>query len=245
MEEKKKIEMKCKKEVLNKIFTRAKPFVNEIILNINKEGIDGRIIDNAHVALYEGTIGKEKFDDYQITSEEKIGIDLNQIDIPLSLVNEDMEIEYIEYDRKLKINNYRLSLIDTTGITPVKIPNIEHTIEIKTDKSEFLKKLFSVAGKISDHVEFYIGEDKKLWIRGKGTKGPSDDFAEPIGETIELMPTKYPVTAKFSVDVLSNVFKDLKDEVTISIKKDEPIKIVEEKENEKHLFLIAPRIDVE
>lgn len=242
MENKTEIKMKCKKEVMNKIFTRAKPFVNEIALKITKKGIDGCVVDNAHVALYECKIGKKNFELYELSEEKTIGIDLTKIDIPLSLVKEDMEMEYLEYESKLRINNYKHSLIDITGMPNARIPTINHPIEIKTDKAEMLKKLVSVAAKISDTVEFYTGEDKKLWIRAKGD---TDEFAEPIGEVTEIRETKYPVSSKFSVDVLSNVFKDLKEELTISISKDEPIKIIEEKEEERHLFMVAPRVETE
>jgi hypothetical protein len=235
------VKIKCKKETLNKIFTRAKPFVNELALKINKTGVETRIVDNSHVTLYECVMGKEKFDSYEVTKETVIGIDLKKINIPMSLVLEEMELEYLPNENKIRINNYKHGILDTTGMPETKIPNIEHLVEIKTDKVDMIKRLISVSGKISDNVEFYVGEDKKLFIRGKGD---TDEFAEPIGEVTELQDTRYPVMAKFSIDVLLDVLKDIKGEISISLGMDRPMKIIEEEKNEKHLFMIAPRIDV-
>ena len=52
----------------------------------------------------------------------------------------------------------------------------------------------------------------------------------------------YPVTAMYSIDYFKNIIHDL-DTAIFRFSTDVPIQVVEEEDNEKHLFLLAPRIE--
>lgn len=233
------IKIECKKEILDRLFKRAKPFVNDIALEIKEKGLYVCVLDDSKSSMYECIIKKELFKSYEVPEEAKIGIDLKRMTIPLYLSGDELEIEYLKSENKLRINNYKNILIDVSNIPPPKVPTILHPVKIKTDKTGILKKIISVASKISNEVEFYIGEDKKLYVR---IRGNNDELAEPLGEVTEINEAKYPISARFTTDLLENTFKDLKEEITIFICNNAPIKIIEEMEKEKHTFLIAPRV---
>lgn len=235
------IELECEKKTIDKIFSRATPFVEDMPLSITKEGLYTRIVDNSHVALYEGFISKKEFTKYKVNVDTKIGITLTRIGIPLSLAKDVLTIRY-DGDSRLKIDNYKHGLVDVSGMPEPKMPNLEPCIEFKTDKTDFIKKIINVASKISDHFAFIVDKDKQLWLK---VSGDIDELNEPLGKIKELRKTEYPVRALYSVDFMKNVFKDLSDEIIIRFSTDNPIYVIEEKENEKHVFLVAPRIESE
>lgn len=239
---KNQMKIRCKKEIFNRMITRAGPFLDELAINIDENGMNTRLVDAAHVALYDCIIDRKAFESFELTNNITLGIDLKKIDIPLSLVDEDMELEYLEYEAKLRINNYKHSLADISKAEPIKPMNMNPPIEIKTDKTEHIKKLASVAKRISEVLEFYVGEDKMMYVRAKGK---TDEFAEPLGMVTQIRTAKYPISAQYSVDILIKILKDLKKDISISFNSDEPMTIIEEIENEKHTFMLAPRIDNE
>jgi len=235
------IELKCDKSIFNKIFSRASPFIEEMPLEIKKEGLYTRIVDNSHVALYEGFISKKLFDKYKVNVNTKIGVDVKRIQNPLSLADKKVTIEY-DGSGRLKIDRYKSGLIDVRGMPEPKMPDLKPCIELKTDKTDRIKKIMSVADKISDHFAFIVDKDKQLWLN---VEGDIDELNEPIGKIKELHTPEYPVKAMFSIDFISSVLKDLSGEIIIRFSTDNPVYIIEEKEDEKHVFLVAPRIESE
>lgn len=235
------IKIICDKSLVNKFFSRASPFVDEMPLEIKKEGLYTRIVENSHVALYEGYIGKKLFEKYKVNVDTKIGIDLNRIGLPLSLAEDKITMTY-DGKSRLQVDNYKHGLIDMTGMPEPKMPDLKPSVELKTEKTDHIKKIIRVASKISDHFAIVTDKDKKVWIH---VEGDTDELKEPIGTAKILHKTEYPIRALYSVDFISNVLKDLSDEIIIRYDTDNPIYIIEEKEDEKHTFLVAPRIESE
>jgi proliferating cell nuclear antigen len=236
------IKIECEKKTVDKIFNRAMPFIEELPLEIKKEGWHTRIVDNSHVALYEGFISKKLFEQYDVNVDTKIGIDLNRINIPLSLAKEKITISY-DGGSRVKIDNYKHTLIDMAGMPEPKMPDLKPTVELKTDETEHIKKIIRVASKISDHFAIITEKNKDVWLH---VEGDTDELKEPIGKAKILQePDKYPVRALYSVDFINNVFKDLSEEIIIRYSEDNPIFVIEEKKDEKHVFLVAPRIESE
>jgi hypothetical protein len=235
------INIECEKEVINRIINKAKPFTAEIALNIKKDAIDTTVVDNSHVLLYKGIINKKHFTKYIITKDTQIGIDIDKINLPLTITEKTLKITWDGIGR-LHINNYKMGLIDMTGIPEPKMPELHPPIEIKIEDTPKLKRILNAGSKLRDYFTLICEKDKQCYIK---IEGDTDEFTEPIGKAKELLKTEYPVVALYSIDFMTNALKELTNTILLRYNSNNPIEIIEENDEEKHIFLIAPRIQNE
>jgi len=234
------IEIIGDKQILKKVFDRVEALIPEIKLQIKKEGITVREVDPSHVVLYEATIDKKVFSKYKVNIDTEIGIDVERIKKPLMLIDKEWVIHYDGSSYITTNNRHKTGLIDIHGLPNVKKPNIKSHIEIKTDKTGLIKKMITIGSSISDYITFYVEKDKQMWLK---VEGDTDRLNEPLGKIRELQKPEYPVKAMYSVDYLSDIFKDLSNEVVLQFSTDNPLTVIEEREGEKHTFLLAPRLE--
>ena len=221
------------KKALLKVLRRVKPLIPEIRICFNDDGIHVREVDYGHVCMYDATILKK----FSLNKDVVFCVDVEKFETVLSLVkNNDVTLEF---DGKLVVDkNYKISLLEMPKENELKIPNLKFDVEVTLDSLQRIKRIIST--NVNDYLTLQVDKNKTCWV---DFKSDEVEIHEPLGKAQMLSKeVNYPVTAMYSIDYFKNIIHDL-DTAIFRFSTDVPIQVVEEKDNEKHLFLLAPRID--
>ncbi|MFQ5887706.1 MAG: proliferating cell nuclear antigen (pcna) [Candidatus Hydrothermarchaeales archaeon] len=225
--------------------------IDEAGISADNEGLKLRAMDPAHVALVDFQLGKEAFDNFEVTEPLVLGVDLERLNTILKRAGSGemigLDLDEDKNMLKIKIKNtstrtFSLPLIDVSE-EELKVPSLDFPSSVEI-LPNIIKEAIKDAEIVSDHVTLKTDENN-LYISAKGDLGNvgvkilKDDVIEFLssGE----------VSSMFSLEYLTDMMKasDLADTVKINLGNDVPVRLDFKAENVQLLFLLAPRIESE
>ena len=87
-----KLLMRGKKEIWQNIVNKLIGLRTDVAMQITKNGISIRITDDGNVALADHTVKKGSFDEYSVSNEITIGVDLTKLNKHLKVYTGDLTI---------------------------------------------------------------------------------------------------------------------------------------------------------
>lgn len=237
----------CKADVVKSVIDSLSTLVDEAKFQVAPEGLEVLAVDAAHVAMIDLSLSKAAFEEFE-AEEMKLGIDIDKLSDATRLASSDDEIEFdLEEDGllRLEIGNLtrRMSLVDTSGMTDPKIPDLDLPAEITLPGDELDRGIKAAEG-ISDHVAL------------EATAGGFELSAEGDMDSVNLTLEKDTLLehratedcrSLFSLDYFSNMVGVAKDAGTIRMRlgSDYPVKLsFEFADGEGEVtYLLAPRIE--
>ncbi len=226
--------------------------VTEARFKINKTGIELVAMDPANVAMVIFKLLASSFVEYQVESDIRLSINLNNLKQVLRRAKPNDMITLEVIDSKLNITlksktkrTFSLPIIDGDE-REQKVPELNFPVTITTDAEQLIESIEDV-DIIGESVSF-IGEQNAFLISAEGDM--SKALIEiPADETTTIKTTKTEkVKAKYSVEYLKKMIAagKLVPTVTIQFNKDYPLKL-EYKAVDKLMlsFILAPRVENE
>ncbi|MBS3748140.1 MAG: hypothetical protein KGY67_00385 [Candidatus Thermoplasmatota archaeon] len=244
MKQSPKFKFCIEKELLNHIFNYTEPLIDEISPYFTNEGLYICEVDLAHVVMYSGFIAKQKFKEYTLNRNTRLTVDISRLKLSTMLSGKNVTMLFDgNKDSRLQIDTHaRIGLLEN-GKNP-KEPSINLPVEINLDENDIqlIKKMIEIGKKISDTLHFKIDKDKLHLI----IKGDEDSYDKPLQAKI-IKKDDTPIKSIFSTEYLSLIFNNLKskNKIRLQLGNNQPMRVKETGEYEKHMFLIAPRIEEE
>lgn len=241
---------KVKPDVLKELVEIISTLVDEAKFSIEKTGITIKAVDPAHVAMVELTISKGGFEEYK-ADESELGVDIDKAKEVLRLAapGEDITIEHNEERSQLifQVGNItrRMSLVDTTGMSDPKVPNLTLPVKLSVKTGE-LRKGIRASETVSDHIALVAHPDGFEM----SSEGDTDSANLKLGkDLLEDLECKEEVRSLFPLDYFSNMIKAISTAsvVTMRMGNDYPVKMefsIADGKGEV-TYLLAPRIESE
>jgi proliferating cell nuclear antigen len=239
---------RARAEILKEVVNVVSTLVDEAKFNINADGLTLRAVDPAHIAMVDLSLGKDAFEEFK-SEETEIGIDIDKLNQFLKLAKTGDIVDLKHDDDKRRLNivvgdiTRRMSLIDTTGMSDPKVPNLDLPASV-TVRAEDLMQGIKASETVSDHIALVANPegfemscegdmDQVHWRKAK-----KDLVAlEAQGSVRSLFPLEY----------FSNMLKSVSSgsEVTMQLGSDYPVKMVFKIAGGKGevRYLLAPRIE--
>ncbi len=239
---------RARAEILKEVVNVVSTLVDEAKFTVNADGLTLRAVDPAHIAMVDLTLGKEAFEEFK-ADESEIGIDIDKLSQFLKLAKGDdmVDLKHDEDKRKLKIMvgdiTRHMSLIDTTGMSDPKVPNLELPASV-TVRADDLMQGIRASETVSDHIALVANPDgfemscegdmdQVHWRKAKKDLGALE---APSG-----------VRSLFPLEYFSNMLKSVSSgsPVTMHLGSDYPVKMEFKIAGEKGevRYLLAPRIE--
>ena len=255
-EEKTEVRFTIAKEPMVKFLETVKEFSEDVILYVQRDGINVKTVDPANVALVEGFMPKKAFEKWDVDGGETlIGIDVKRILDILSVVEKGGLCNFT-YPSESNIHRIKIMWENLTyeggtlepGMIRKKptVPEIAYPGSVTLSTAAVSKALKGIC-KVSDTAVFKLERDT-ITIGGKGD---TDGVKTVIGKknTIDL---RYagdkPITSLFCMDYLDDIVKKLSKierdgEIKISIGQDTPLTIEKEMDAFRLKIMLSPRLE--
>jgi len=244
-------ESTVKSGVLKEVTGVLSTLTDEARIVINEKGITVKAVDPAHVAMVDLTLDASAFEKYS-ASQMEMGVDIEKLGETLRFVksDEDVILKFDETKNKLVMNvgnlTRRMSLIDTSGMSEPKVPNLNLPTMVVVKASE-LDKGIKASESVSDHVALIASPDG-FELVSEGEMDDSVSLKLPKNVLVDLN-CKEKVKSMFSLDYFSKMMKAIStsENVTLYLGTDYPVKLgFDIAEGNGHVvYLLAPRIENE
>lgn len=241
---------KIKSEVLREVIDVVSTLVDEAKFTINKDGLNLKVVDTAHVAMLEMAISKDVFDEFKLDPIQ-VGVDIDKVREVLKLARAgetiDLKIDNTKNRLMLGVGNVTrwMSLVDTGGMSDPKVPNLNLPAKISV-KTEELRQGIRASESVSDHISLKANSEGFEIISEGETDSVNLKLSKDLLERIEC---KEPVKSMFPLDYFSNMIKSITSapSVTLYMGNDYPVKIEFEIAGGKGkgTYLLAPRVETE
>lgn len=237
----------CKADVVKSLIDSLSPLVDEAKFQLSPEGIHVRAVDAAHVAMVDLSLSKGAFKNFE-AEESEIGLDIDKLKDTMRLAASDDEVEFEMVDQgrlAVRFGNLvrRMSLVDTSGMTDPKIPNLELPAIIRLSAAELDQGIKAAEG-ISDHVALQA-TDEGFELSASGDMDSVD--LTLTEEVLQEITVEEDVRSLYSLDYFSNMVKVAKsaDVLTLHLGNDYPVRLEFDFANGegKVTYLLAPRIE--
>jgi len=250
-----------------------KAFVNDLAsiayeCKITIEPIDGlkvRVVDPAHIAMVDTGIAIEVFEKWTLTPSNayigSFGVDLEKLKVYLKAFKAKdkdtvLSVKVDMVARKMTIDGPTgsrvISLIDDTGMSDLKVPNMGLPTEIVVKDAKLFRSALKMASEISDYIAMrYDGGDKSLWLECEGdmdkmatkvevevVKSETTTVQKTIDGEVQSVQTE-DSRSVFALEYLVKLTKDLPNGFRICMGNNYPLKIAVG----KTVKLLAPRIE--
>jgi proliferating cell nuclear antigen len=239
---------KVKAETLKGIVDVVSTLVDEAKFNINSKGLALKAVDPAHVAMIDMKIEMAAFEEYNADDTE-LGIDLDKVKEVLRLSKSGDLISLSQDEEKnrlvMAVGNVtrRMNLVDTTGMSDPKVPNLNLPAKVAVS-SEELQKGIKAAESISDHIALTATPDGFEMLSEGDTDSVSLKLAKDLLVSLECKET---VRSLFPLDYFSNMIRAIPGGtvVSMSLGNDYPVKLEFTIADGKGTvnYLLAPRIE--
>jgi proliferating cell nuclear antigen len=239
---------KVKSETLKGIVDVVSTLVDEAKFNVDSKGVSLKAVDPAHVAMVDLKIEKSAFEEFAADDTE-LGIDLDKIKevLRLSRSGDIISLEQDEDKNRLVINvgnvTRRMNLVDTTGMSDPKVPNLNLPAKVAV-ASEELQKGIKAAESISDHIALNVQPDGFEMVSEGDTDSVSLKLSKDQLVSLECIEN---VRSLFPLDYFSNMIRAIPSGtvVSMSIGNDYPVKLEFSIADGKGTvnYLLAPRIE--
>ena len=237
-----------KSDTLKGIVNVISTLVDEVKLSIDTDGVSMKAVDPAHVAMIEMDIGKGAFESYSAEHAE-IGVDLDKVKAVLKLATSG-DMVSLEHDEDhgrliMKVGNItrRMNLVDTSGLSDPKVPQLSLSACIEVVVSE-LQKGIKAAESISDHIALKANSESFELL----SEGDTDAASLKLEKAnLVSITSSSDVCSLFPLDYFSNLVKAIPSDtvVKIDLDNDYPVKLVFDLANGNSTvrYLLAPRIE--
>lgn len=239
---------KVRSDTLKGIVDIVSTLVDEAKFNVNSDGFSLKAVDPAHVAMVDLEVEKDAFEEF-IADETELGIDLDKIKEVLRLARSGdiIDIEQDEERNRLIINvgnvSRRMNLVDTTGMSDPKVPNLSLPTRMSVAAEE-LQKGIRAAESVSDHIALNAtAEGFEMF-----SEGDTDTVSLKLDkESLVSLESEEEVRSLFPLDYFSNMIRAISGGtvVEISLGSDYPVKMEFDVADGKGKvrYLLAPRIE--
>ena len=239
---------KVKAETLKGIVDVVSTIVDEAKFNVNAKGVTLKAVDPAHVAMIDLRIEKSAFEEFD-ADETELGIDLDKIRevLRLSRSGDVLTMAQDEDRNRLVINvgnvTRRMNLVDTTGMSDPKVPNLSLPAKIAIT-AEDLQKGIKAAESISDHIALTATPEGFEMV----SEGDTDSVSLKLSKDLLVsLDCKENVRSLFPLDYFSNMIRAIPAGTVISMNlgNDYPVKLEFAIADGKGMvnYLLAPRIE--
>ena len=207
--------------------------VTDARFKLDKDKLELIAMDPANVAMIIFKLLSPAFVEYKVDKPIELAINLssfNQI-LRRAKPTDVLTLELDEEKHKLKLQlkgetnkTFHLSLLDIDS-REQKIPDLKFPLKIMTN-SFLLSEAIEDVGVVAESVAF-IAEPEKLAIKSEGNISEAKIDMLSGSSTIIEMPSKDPISSRYSIDYLKKIMKGskLSDSVTMQFNKDYPLKI--------------------
>ena len=226
--------------------------ISEGLFQLEEDGLKLIAADPAMVALVDFKIEKDNFEDYQISEEEKVGLNLENLYSILRRAdsNDTITLELDEEQSKFHITmensstrNFSLPILNLSEDDIPSTDQLDFTVEAELD-TKVLESAVKDAMVVSDSVKVKA-DSEKIQINADGDQsnakftitGDSPGVHTLEGTNAESM---------FSLDYLSKMMggKKLASQVTAKMGEDFPMRLEFDTPDQAQLsFVLAPRIE--
>lgn len=211
---------------------------NDAKLEITKENIHSRIIDEASVAVIDVTLNKVAFIDYECDDEATLlGVDLLKFNEIIGSAGKLSEVTLDQLDGRIQISfdgmTFELPLLDVNGIRTCRIPTIPFTVTFDID-TEFVRSALKGI-KIVGGEAVIETENDTVTFKAKSELGHSFKFPVNVGGNFNKTASMY---AESYIRTLS-LFEG---EVEISYGSDLPMIVKMINESMAVWYMMAPKL---
>jgi proliferating cell nuclear antigen len=234
-----------------KLFSDIISIISELVLEVrikvNKEGLSLIAIDPANVAMVSFKLPAEAFSDFEVDSEEVLGVSLDSLKAVLRRVKTGSVLLLSKQENEINIQikdkikrEFNLALIEIEG-EEKKIPSLEFVSKVEMSSTDFLEAIEDCSV-VADSCSF-ITEPDKFLIKAKGAL---NSFKSEFSSD-ELSIVAQSATSKYSLEYLQKMIKATKitDRVVINFSTDYPLKLDFKTPFIDLSFILAPRVDSE
>ena len=241
-------EIGIKAEVLKSVFSILTPIVGEVKLRADEEGWKIKAVDPAHVALVDLSIAKEAFENYDVEPME-IGLNVERLLEQVKNAKADEEVKMkLDEDNRLVVSmsnlTLKLPLVDASGFSDPKVPNLSLPVVLKLNSGE-LNKALKISASISDYITLKCTEDKLIMTSSEDLSSMTLELHKD--EEYEQLEFQEGCKSSFSLDYFSHMMKGVGNnrDIQINIGNSYPLKLDFEfaEGNGKARYLLAPRIE--
>jgi len=238
-----KLNMSGKKEIWQGIIDKLIGLRNDVALKFTKNGIETRLTDEGSVALVEHTVKKNAFDDYSVSHEIEVGVDLTKLQKHIKAYTGDLTVTNDKSKLVFKGESgktSRMGLLDNSLYNDVKIPTMPFEVQTKTPfaKISEMVKISSEKGFDVEALRFCIKDNKFSILM----EGETDDVRFPIC-AINNLTGKKNFHTFYSRKYLEMFSFGNDDEIIVKFGKDIPLYLEHDDGKEHTTYLLAPRIE--
>jgi proliferating cell nuclear antigen len=239
---------KARADVLKEVVNVISTLVDEAKFTVNADGLTIRAVDPAHIAMVDLTLSKDAFEEFK-ADETEIGLDIDKLSQFLKLAhgNEIVDLKHDEDKRRLNIVigdiTRRMSLIDTTGMSDPKVPNLNlpATVTLKVDD---LVQGIKASETVSDHIALVASPEGFEMT----CEGDMDQVQwKKAKKDLESLESPSSVRSLFPLEYFANMLRAVSTgvAVTMHLGNDYPVKVEFKIAGGKGevRYLLAPRIE--
>ncbi len=240
-----KLEAKTWKKIVNALAS----IIEEVNLEVTPEGIQFTAMDPSHISMVDFRMGKEHFEEYELTEEVKLGLDVDENrkiinrSKPDDLLTMEATQNRITLTLQQKdggtVRRFGLPLIDVMGGEKYKIPHLDTTARARLP-SYLFDDAIKDAYIISDNVTFRAEPDVLLMK----AEGDSGSIETEIKEWLEYE-VKEKSQSTYNLSYLTDIAKSVEDEITMDLGNDMPLKLSFTLDGAEFMFILAPRVERE
>jgi len=239
---------RTKADTLKELIAIVSTLVDEAKFSISSEKITLKAVDPAHVAMLDVQLKKDAFEEYK-ADEVDLGVDVAKIDqfLRLARAGDIVDLAHDEDKRRLNVivgnTTKRMSLIDTTGMTEPKVPNLNLPAKVSLNIEDIMQGI-RASESVSDHVALVATPEYFELI----CEGDTDQVQLKLAkdQLVELE-AKEKARSLFPLEYFSNIMKSVPSgtKLTFSLGVDYPVKIEFSiaGENGEVKYFLAPRIE--
>lgn len=227
--------------------------VEEGVFEIKKDGIFLKAMDPSQISMITFHMPKSAFVEYDISEEQKVGLNISQFSNILSRGKHGEKAELsvdegrltIAFVAEKKKRTFKIPLLDM-GEGQQREPKVESGTFVKISAEAF-KESLKDAKLLSSHVKLSLTEHAFV-VEVKGESGDvRAEFERDNPEIIELKMAGGPARAAFPLQYLEDMVKasNASSPITLHLGTDKPLKIEYELAGAKAIYYLAPRIENE
>ncbi|MEA3280851.1 MAG: proliferating cell nuclear antigen (pcna) [Thermodesulfobacteriota bacterium] len=240
-------------KVFKEIVEAISTLIDEGEFEILNEGMKLRAMDPSQIAMVDFEISKDAFEKYEIPSETKIGLNLEDLSRITSRVRagESLTLKLDDTKARLELvfqgkstRRFNLPLLDISSSSP-KTPSIDFDAKIKVN-GPVIKESLKDASLVSSHVVLNATENG-FDVKAHGDKG--DVTVETLKDQDILLEHTVNKNSKamFPLEYLNDLLKatDSASIVEINLGTDKPLKVEYNLGQARLTYFLAPRIETE
>ncbi len=226
--------------------------VEEGEFEITKDGLHLKAMDPSQISMVSFTMPKSAFEEYSVSEDTRIGVDIGQLSGVLSRGKKGEKAELSIDEGRLIIKFYASKRKKTfkvplreTGERIQREPKIEfknHTVL----KADALKEALKDAKLVSSHVRLSMTPAAFL-VEVRGDSGDVREEFEVGGDEVVEIKTSEGAKATFPLQYLEDMMRatSASSQVRINIETDKPLKVEYDIEGANVVYYLAPRIETE